>query len=974
MKRLLLVIQLVLFSFLGFADNVAKLIENNNYSIEVMQEPNKTPILVVTHKASKITRTVTPKLYISYSKLNPNIVPSTVDGCNGIIGWKDNKNKVENNIYNMAGIDIVASKVDKKNNKLVCSFNHCKFGAPLLEIELPDGDESPSFSMGIKAARDGWYSLGFTGLLSVQPEKLDFLYQPLTWSLKRFPSKSCITEEAYSTTAATFLNTNGFTEGIAAAPEMIPYRYALSTRWSNKTSNAVGTGFAYTSQKGNSLFGFSIRNKEGFAQPTIFAPLLGGENSFMKIRQEYRFVCKYILTPGDWVTGTEFLLRNIFKYKNERQNATVTLNQTLDNLIEYGMNDRLSGWLDEYKAFDYKQDAPGTVKMVSALHALGVALSTGNVDIYKRRALPLIEYSMSREKFLFAYRTGIEGNVDFQNPSHKINGPCVEIGDLAGLYQMTGSKSLVFQNEVNRIFGKPRQLNLETVTGGTTWQDYMAKYKISGKSDDLAKAEEGAKNYIIQYVNKFPTDFTSSSGLRDKQAGFQIDFVTNIFDLFELWETTKNKVYLEAARVGARQLVLWTRSNPMAPDSLITVNKGGKVEAIFPGRRDGTLSNQFAIRDMSTKIAEQKIPAWRTSLVGLVPEQQGTYTYGPIMLSHFAAWFLRIATLTNDKLLADVAYNAVIGRYANYPGYYFTSLHTNVYQKEDYCMHDYPEVNYNAVFYNHVWPHIALITDFLVSDAFYRSDGNVFFPSVYAPGYAFLTSKVYGAKTGKIFDNDSINLWLPSKPLTTSNVAINHLLGVGKDALYLVLMNTSSKDELTDIQLNQDKITYDSDKKYQTLIYNAEGKPTNGSIVNGKFSILIPAGSLKVVKIKDLVMDIPLFRELATSTANVKSENQSYFRFEDKVSSLGSITGMLINLTSEFSDAYIYSDISDKTVQKALLKYKFGVGEWKQMEDSIYPYEFSIHMVDAKQPLIFKWESVDVNGNITESKEMKLAN
>jgi hypothetical protein len=232
----------------------------------------------------------------------------------------------------------------------------------------------------------------------------------------------------------------------------------------------------------------------------------------------------------------------------------------------------------------------------------------------------------------------------------------------------------------------------------------MARYKISGNTEDLKKAKEEALRYIDENVKHFPSGFSSNAGLKDKQAAFQIDFTSNIYDLFELWEITGDKAFLEAARIGARHLVLWARSNPMAPDSVITVNKGGIVEGIFPGRRQGNSSHEFVPAEVSTRIAEQRIPAWRTSLVGAVPEQHGTYTYGPIMLAHHAAWFLRIAALTNDQLLAEAAYNGMLGRYANFPGYYFTSLETNVYQMADYPMHDYKDIGYNANYVGHGFP------------------------------------------------------------------------------------------------------------------------------------------------------------------------------------------------------------------------------------------------------------------------------
>ena len=923
-------------------------IENANYKISISEKSSKDLVFVVSHKASLISREIIPKLHLVYFSEKPILSQEGIEG-SPVVGWKINKNPVESNIFKLNGKDMIASKVRKNGNAFDFSFNNNTYGELLLRVELANDNEAPSVIIGIKASKNGWYSIGFVGLTEVKPEKIDFLYQPLNWMMRRFPIQPCLTEESYCTTAATFLNMDGFTEGIAPDPKMIPYRFALSTFWG---------------KKGNSLFGLALRNNNGMAKPMLFAPLLGGMNSFLESQQTFTFTSKYILTPGNWIAGTEYILQNIFNYKNERSNATLSLNQTLENMINFAMDDRYSGWINEYKGFDYSMDAVGTVKVVSALHALGIALTMGNIEVYKRRALPMIEYVMSREKYLFS----IEDKENNQNPSHLLKGPCVEIAELIGLYEMTGEKSAAFRKEAERVFGKTRHLNLLTPSGGGSWTDYMAKYRMTKKAEDLDKAKEGALAYIKEYVNTYPSEFRSPSG----QFLFYTDFISNIFDLFELWQITNDKTFLDASHIGARELLLWSRSNPMAPDSIITVNKGSVVEGIFPGKRCKPNSYEFTISDMSTQIAEQKIPAWRTSLVGLTPEASATYPYGPIMLTNYAPWLLRLAEATGDKVLADVAYNAVIGRYANFPGYYYTSLHTNVYQVPDYPMHNYKDIKYNAVFYNHVWSHIALINDFLVSDAYYRSKGKVAFPSIYAPGYAFLSNKVYGHKAGTIFDNENIYLWMPHQALQSCNVAFNHLFGVGTDALYLVLMNTSTRSEQTDIQLNQDIIGFDTDKQYNTIIYDSNGNTQNGKMQNGKIIITVPAYGLSVVKIKDLVANIPLFHKYESSKNSFTNNN--YVRNENENELLGTITGMLINFTPDFSDAYIYSDVTEKTTKKAIVKYKIGDENWETVEDSRYPFEFSIHLPDPKQKLQLKWASEDYTGKIVESKEMILEN
>ena len=111
----------------------------------------------------------------------------------------------------------------------------------------------------------------------------------------------------------------------------------------------------------------------------------------------------------------------------------------------------------------------------------------------------------------------------------------------------------------------------------------------------------------------------------------------------------------------------------------------------------------------------------------------------------------------------------MIGRYANFPGYYFTSLDTTVYQQWDYPLRQYRDVKYNAIFYNHIWPHLALLQDFLVAEAYAKSGGRIHFPAAYALGYAFLTSNVYGHLPGQVFDTSGVRLWLPRQALKSQH-------------------------------------------------------------------------------------------------------------------------------------------------------------------------------------------------------------
>jgi SSS family solute:Na+ symporter len=931
----------------AMAQKPAARISNQQYRLSISGQVN---VAVERLNAKGVYSSIEPKLCVLYSETDPQFGPGHLpEERTPTAGWKKGGKNYGTDLF-AAGekllLTATSAKLDEKTRRITFSYAaHPSFTASL-QIELLPGNEPPLIQWKLVPLKEGWYSVGFTGLRQNHPDSLDFLYQPLVWQWKRFPQSPCLTTESYATTAATYVNTANKSEGIAPDPSEIPYRYAKFEQ---------------------SRFGLALRDTAGQASPMLFAPILGGVGSKKMPGESLTFKCRYFLTGGNWYEGLKDVLYSVFHYKNERRNATVSLNTTLENMIDYAMDDFYGGWVDSLKGFDYSWDVLSTVKVVSALHPLSIALTTGNMEIYRRRALPLMEYVMSREKYLYS----VHDSITSQNPSHRMMGPCVEIGELAGLHNMTGGKSPVFSNEAERIFGKPRKLNLLTESTGSSWQDWLARYRITGNIADLDKSRAGASEGISSEITSFPTGFSNAAGLRDRKSAFYSDFVPKWNDYLEMYEATKEPKYLDAAVTGAKGLLYWMRSNPMAPDSNILVNKGGKVPGVFEGRR---ISQEvWETFDTSTELPEQVVPAWQTSLIGITPEQPSTYRVaGPIMLANHAPWMLRLAALAKDTLLRDAAYNAVLGRYANFPGYYFDNLRTNVYQQPGYPLHPYKEMKYNAIFYNHVWPHIALLQDFLVGDAFLRSDGNVDFPSVYAPGYAFLANKVYGSKPGSMYGHKGLSLWLPKAAVKTAEPCYNYLFGIGKNDLFLVLMNTWPTTMRQSIFLDPGQIPWAYGHKYNLEIYDWAGKVTHGTMLNGKLDVKVPANGLVTIRIKGLVIDVPLQRKITDSKTASKT---AYIRQPVGSDSAAHIvTGMLLNFTPDFSDAYIYLNGTDKETKKVTLQYKTGQSGWKKITDHSYPFEFSLHLDKPDDQILFTIETESHGGKLARSKELTLGN
>lgn len=554
---------------------------NQRYRVEALRNPIRIKVARVDQPG--VSAEIRPRLEVFYSEIDPGLeyaglrkveVTSTA-------AWRAAGSKQpEPDLYRaMQPTQADAREVREMPGRI--EFLTGESG--VVAVTLPAGLSAPVIEWRWKTSKPGYYAVAFSGLGEEDPETLEFLYQPLVWSWRRFPVGSFVTSEQFAPTAATFRTKAGVTEGLAVVE--VPYRFA---------------------RLANSQFGLFLRSAAGKARPAVLAPLPGGEGSKRAPGETLSFRASYVLNGGGWEAGVKFLLRDVLKYRNERENATVSLNQTLENMLALGMDDTLSGWVADKRGFDYRFDVPGTVKVVSSLHALGLAFLTGDSEIYRRRAVPLMEYVMSREKYLWAESE----TTKVQSPSHFLRGPCVEVGELASLNDVLGGRSPVFREEAIRIYGRTRKLNLTTETGAT-WQDALAMHRLTGGAGYLERARAWADKDIAEQLGVLPKDFETNPALRDKLAAFYSDYGPKWFDLFELYETTKDKKYLDAAATSARQMLLWLRSNPMAPAGLVTVNKGGRVPGVFSWRR--TSERERVEIDSSTEAPEQRIPAWRTS-------------------------------------------------------------------------------------------------------------------------------------------------------------------------------------------------------------------------------------------------------------------------------------------------------------------------------------------------------------------------
>lgn len=801
-------------------------------------------------------------------------------------------------------------------------------------------DSIPLVTFQFIPARNGYMAIRFAPFADVSYDQAESLWQPLIWQERRMPDSCYVSAELMCSLPTAFVQSGGVSRGVAVHPQESPFRMPTLP---------------------NSRFGVMLRNPRGNAQPAVVAPLLGQKDSYRNAGDTLIFSTYVMAAAGRADQAYLTAARQVYHFKDYRRNGTCSLNETIENMIAYAMNDRYSHWVADLKGSDYTTDVKGTVKNVSALHPLSVALVTDNEDIFKRRALPMTEYMLSREKYLFSLSEGIT----HQSPSHFMRGPAIEVSELAALHTFSQKNSPVFGQYAVDLANKTRRLNVELPSEANSWPTLLALYRSTGQASYLEQATEKALEYVQKRINTPQADFADAHLLPATGTTFGgmfwTDFAPKWVDLLELYEATRDPRFLEAAHRGASYYAMYVWLHPVVPAGNTTVHPGDSLKMYYVNRN-------LSPHPVPYPAKRQEVPAWRVSNVGLTPEAVNTYQGNPaIFLTHYAAYMLRLAQYTNDSLLRDIARSAVVGRYANYPGYDINYEFTTVYQRADYPLHDDNQFTYNQLYFNHIWPHIALLMDYLVADVETKSGGKIKFPSQYAQGYAYLQSKVYGAAPGEFYGDKNVSLWLPANVLTTDNRQINHLTGYGTDKFYLALSNQSPDRETVTIHLNPEIVPFDAERTYTVSVIGKNSIGETQPMKNGELTITLEGHGLTSLVVEGLSVKTVFQHRVKAMPELAGGAALRQAGFVEQPMAQGKMTGMILSWGDNLHSAYVWLSATEKQLREARLQYTLDGTTWKTVTDTEYPFEFNVLLTNDQRQrgVSFRVEGIAADNNST---------
>lgn len=657
-----------------------------------------------------------------------------------------------------------------------------------------------------------------------------------------------------------------------------------------------------------SRFGTMLWKENGVLTPMIVAPVMGSIESQMASGTNFNFTLRFVMRSGDWKETYQYIAREIFSFRDMRDNSGAgSLNQTIRRITDFLLNrngGNYAQWHAEQKYYNYWSDKSGVFKPFSPLFGLAAAVVMDDEEFYRERALPIVEFSLSRMSNVFSpYDVHDTGMVSTED--RRLGSPYVSVGQLSTMWSLYKER-----NEIFRYCANQKGFS-------TSVADQLAARRFTGSASNLTAAVKAGDSLL------------SSGG-------------GTYFDLLDIYEASGEPRFLE----GAKERVYATAVNvnlfPPVPDTNVTFDRGGKVPIHAHSFGRNALWGYPAPQNFPAP--EQTVPAWRGSEIGL--ESLGTYR-AELWMNN-PPQYLRIGAYAHDDFLRDIAHWAAVGRFGNYPGDNRSerSLVTEVPDAPEHPIWQQTYATFNP---GHAWEFLGALIDFLVTDAFDRSAGGIAFPAGSLAGSQFRVN-VYGDRPGQFYDESDVQLWIPRDLLQIDNKQIDWLAGYGNGKLYLAFWNQSFTNHQVQVDLNPERADASAGSLSKTWVQN---QVTNNAGLSGnRLTFSVPAKGICAVAINNVNLQRQLQAKMfdpAAVSLGTQSHNHS-------AASFGTVHAMLLSMGRGLTSAFVYTDALPENVIKARLKYRQGTDIWREAEDTVFPFEFSVWIDEDKGAFDYSFE------------------
>ncbi|MEK8129127.1 hypothetical protein WMW72_14575 [Paenibacillus filicis] len=697
--------------------------------------------------------------------------------------------------------------------------------------------------------------------------------------------------------------------------------------------------------------GISLVNNEGSVQPILYAPQFGAY-SHMTAESTYRFRIGLLARNSTLYDAYEHILRSEYGYTAYRKNvAGQSLTDAMFNMIdllkiEPDGDDSVqyvpspSGWWSRAKSFiDIENE--DSVRATSNGVLLSAYYLTGDDDLYDSRALPSVEFGVSRNNFGWSPTKKPVYSVPSWWKMGSLPYDVSSVAALSELMKGTAGIGKLAQEEY-------RYRNPDQSGRGPVIQPLMM-YRATGEAFYLQQAKAQADAYIAQHIDTPASENMSPN-----------EFIYNHgklwMEILELYEETKEQPYLNAAYKEAKRYATMFVARPVPEGSFTIPQPAAPYRESFHWPASGKYA--YPRDDFPEyESGDMAVDSWLVSPSGLTFEAANTSLYYR-MNAQEAPFLLRLSQYTGDTLLQDIAHNAVIGRYSNYPGYYYKGF--SVSQLEpDFPLQGPSEPT--SVYYHHMPAQLGQTMDYLISEQSLKSGGSISFPSVFETSFLWFKYHLYGHKPGTFYGNSGVWLWMPKGIIETGNPQLNWITAESGSRFYIGLSNASAEEQQAEVVLNPQIIGLDPQKSYPVTIIRDNGTPQQAVMTGGKLDLTVSGGGLTAVIVAGLDIQV----ELHGAEPAADPSDASYFF--DTHSPIDAVKGMLIVKPDGTSyNAYVQA----KTEEASTLHYSLdGGATYTAVPDLIYPMEWSVRVDDPAQTFTYY---VEAAGKRTRARTLYL--
>lgn len=711
--------------------------------------------------------------------------------------WKESTTEVS---FNKAGKEYCAlpQHLKKLGKNAICM----KYENEFCKItEIWSLDEKHSTDIRVKqtmtAKKDGYYSLSTPSIVSTPEQDLQYAIIPGVIHGNKLNQD--------------FIHSYAYSFGIPNRPVIVRER-STSTLTSMITNND-GITCAVTAEPGTGRdpwmydkrtdkvwkLGLALMNRHSELTPTLYHPVIGESESYVHKGEKRTFCFRYTLNKDTWFNTYKHIVNDIYEFPGSLilRHNTHSLTERLYMIYDYLVNDSTSKWRNcEYDGYiigaqDYLggvfQSKKDAMKNADYGAMWMLAKETGDERLLKKRLPFALNFKFVQQEKKDSFFKGAPKGQYYLYKGKQFTeewGPYTEpIGttyymlmDLGNIWLFENNKSNLekeIRMAADRLLswmGKNGEWQVAYSNSShepvftdvkdfrPTFYGLVVAYRILCDTKYLDAACRGADWFIDNAVK--PSSYLGVCG----DTRFVGDFATvqSAQALLDLYEITGNDKYKDAAIDVAKFYTTSVYTHPIASSEKKIV-KGKEYQD------------------------------WQISQSGLSFEHGGVLgsanLHGPILLASHAGLFIRIARLTGEKLFLDMARAAAIGRDA------FVDPKTGV------ASYYWSSMNQGAGPYpHHAWWQVGWITDYLISEAEYRSNGDISFPA------GFIAPKVgahraYGYSDGTVM-GEKASLVMCHGLVTTDNPNVEYLIAKGNNKFFVIFLNDLSEEQTVKININ----------------------------------------------------------------------------------------------------------------------------------------------------------------------------